>query len=65
MFVCAMIVNIFGDRWTYLQECGFYWVLLGMVARALLIAKQEQQAPELAQESLATIPSAEQEVSHA
>ena len=65
MFICAVIVNIFGDRWTYLQECGFYWVLLGMVARALLIAKQEQQAPELTQESIATISPAEQEVSHA
>lgn len=44
--VCAMVVNLFGDRWTFLQVSGFFWVLLGMVARGLQIQEQTQMASE-------------------
>jgi putative inorganic carbon (HCO3(-)) transporter len=44
-FMCALVVNFFGDRWTYLQEDGFYWVLLGLVARGLLLVRQEEPLP--------------------
>jgi O-antigen ligase len=34
-FLCAtigsMVVNLFGDRWTYLQVGGIYWVMWGLV----------------------------------
>jgi O-antigen ligase len=33
MLMCAAVVNFFGDRWTYLQVSGFFWVLLGIIAR--------------------------------
>jgi putative inorganic carbon (HCO3(-)) transporter len=45
---CAAAVNFFGDRWTFLQVNGFFWVLLGCVARGLLLVKQEQQTSSLA-----------------
>jgi putative inorganic carbon (HCO3(-)) transporter len=47
MLCCAVVVNFFGDRWTYLQVNGFLWVLLGVVARGLqLTASQENPEPE-------------------
>jgi O-antigen ligase len=37
MLVCsAIILNLFGDRWTYQQINGFQWVLLGCVIRGQL-----------------------------
>ena len=41
---CAVVVNFFGDRWTFLQVNGFFWILLGCVARGLFLVKQEQEA---------------------
>ena len=35
--VTAATANFFGDRWTFLQVCGFFWILAGLVGRALLI----------------------------
>lgn len=35
--VVLLITNIFGDRWTYLQVAGYYWVLLGLVVRANIL----------------------------
>jgi hypothetical protein len=32
--ICAVTVNFFGDRWTYLQVDGYMWLLGGLVARA-------------------------------
>jgi O-antigen ligase len=36
MWVTTLIVNFFGDRWTFLQVNGFFCVLLGVVARGLV-----------------------------
>jgi len=44
MLVCAVVVNVFGDRWTYLQVSGFFWVLLGIIARGLYLQQQTQPA---------------------
>jgi putative inorganic carbon (hco3(-)) transporter len=41
MFVTTVIVNLFGDRWTFLQVNGFFWVLLGLVERGLQTTKNE------------------------
>ena len=65
MFMCAMAVNFFGDRWSFLQVNGFFWVLLGLVARGLLLVEQEQQAPEMEAEELAVASSSAPDVSHA
>lgn len=46
MLICAAVVNLFGDRWTYLQVNGFFWVLLGLIARGLSIMRQEQDATD-------------------
>ena len=40
---CSAVLNLFGDRWTYLQVNGFLWVLLGMAARGVLIAEQGRE----------------------
>jgi len=41
--VCAVVVNIFGDRWTYLQINGYLWVILGCVVRGIFIADDNTQ----------------------
>jgi O-antigen ligase len=41
MFVCAITVNFFGDRWSFLQVNGFLWVLVGLVARGLILVKEQ------------------------
>src|SRR6267142_770073 len=41
--VCAATVNLFGDRWSYLQVNGFLWLFLGMAARGVWL-QQETQA---------------------
>jgi putative inorganic carbon (HCO3(-)) transporter len=45
--ICTIVVNFFGDRWTYLQVSGFFWVLLGLVARGLFILGQNKVAEEV------------------
>jgi O-antigen ligase len=35
--VCAAVSNAFGDRWSYLQIQGFFWVLAGLVARGWVL----------------------------
>jgi putative inorganic carbon (HCO3(-)) transporter len=45
MMVSAIVVNVFGDRFTYQQVNGQLWVLMGCVARGLLIREEAQQQP--------------------
>lgn len=42
--VALLVVNVFGDRWSYFEISGFTWLLLAMVAQAPVL-----EAPELAQ----------------
>jgi O-antigen ligase len=35
--VAAFVANLFGDRWNFLQVCGYLWVIAGMVAHALRV----------------------------
>jgi len=44
----AIVVNCFGDRWTYQQVDGYLWILFGCVITGLRI-KEEQRQGELAQ----------------
>jgi O-antigen ligase len=42
--VAAFTANMFGDRWNYLQICGYMWVIAGMVAHAKTV--EETSLPE-------------------
>ena len=46
MLTCAAVVNLFGDRWSYLQVNGFLWLFLGMTARGLWLAEREVHPQE-------------------
>ena len=35
--VCALLTNIFGDRWNYIQINGYMWTFCALVARGLQI----------------------------
>lgn len=39
MFV-VLVNNFFGDRWSYLESCGYLWIFAGMVARLNHLAMQ-------------------------
>jgi len=42
----SLILNFFGDRWTYQQVDGYLWILLGCVIRGLMIVReQDEQKP--------------------
>jgi putative inorganic carbon (hco3(-)) transporter len=41
LLISAIIMNFFGDRWTYQQVDGFLWILLGCVIRGLLTIPEE------------------------
>ena len=45
--VAAFTANMFGDRWNYLQICGYMWVIAGMVAHALKVEEAEAEAAEV------------------
>lgn len=47
----AILANIFGDRWTYLEITGLLWVLLGAAARANQLNREEEAAASPAIES--------------
>ena len=55
-FMCAVVVsvvaNFFGDRWTYLQLCGLYWIFWALV-------DQENSMLEMAKEETITEASTE------
>jgi putative inorganic carbon (hco3(-)) transporter len=39
LLVCAVVANLFGDRWTFLQVNGYMWVIAGLVCSAYEIEK--------------------------
>ena len=56
MLICTIVVNFFGDRWTFLQVNGFFWVLLGLVARGLHLVSQENESQSHEDEGTAMEP---------
>ena len=52
--VCALGANFFGDRWSYFQVGGYFWVLLAFVTRGYLI-ENESAVPEAATEEPAEL----------
>jgi putative inorganic carbon (HCO3(-)) transporter len=57
LMVCAIILNLFGDRWTYLQVDGVLWVLLGCVVSGRMILRRQRQEEEELEPQLAPVPS--------
>ncbi len=48
MTVCSIILNFFGDRWTYVEISGMVWVLYAAAARAALLREPVAvEAPSL------------------
>lgn len=46
MIASAIVMNFFGDRWTYQQVDGYLWILLGIVVRGLIVLREEQAEKE-------------------
>lgn len=44
--ISVFIVNIFGDRWTYIQVNAFLWTLLAMITRAYKIEVESPKPKE-------------------
>ncbi len=47
--ICAAVSNAFGDRWTYLQIQGFFWVLAGLAARGHQLNHERASAGAVAE----------------
>ena len=47
MMSCVFVVNLFGDRWLYVEVNGFLWVLLACVVRGQMIEDQKQRETAL------------------
>lgn len=61
LMASAALVNVFGDRWTYLQVGGYTFVLLGLVIRAQQIEDEEEEEeheeiPERLDEAPSPVP---------
>ena len=48
LMVATAIVNLFGDRWLFIQVDSNLWILLGCVLAALSLSEAEQSAPATA-----------------
>jgi putative inorganic carbon (HCO3(-)) transporter len=46
--ISSLILNFFGDRWTYLEINGLLWALMGAATRAVYLAQEEEGAVTLA-----------------
>jgi hypothetical protein len=42
----VVIMNLFGDRWTYQQVDGYLWILLGCVIRGLIVLGEQPARAE-------------------
>ena len=46
VMISMIVMNLFGDRWTYQQVDGFLWVLLGCVIRGSIAVREEAEKTE-------------------
>ena len=44
--VAALVANVVGDRWMYMQVCGYMWIIAGFVAKAWILERQHERALE-------------------
>jgi O-antigen ligase len=54
--VAALTANMFGDRWSFLQVCGYMWVIAGMVAHAKTVEEADPAVSELAGSTETPLP---------
>jgi O-antigen ligase len=54
--VGAAVINIFGDRWSYLQVDSYLWILLALVVRARVLAENHSSPEEELQKDLPLPP---------
>jgi O-antigen ligase len=54
--VTAFVANMFGDRWNYLQVCGYLWVIAGMVAQAMKVEDAEPESETVAEDVESPLP---------
>ena len=53
MVLACAVTNLFGDRWTYIEETGYMWVITGFVARCQMLAEVEhEREPDAADSAL-------------
>jgi len=60
LLTSTLIMNFFGDRWTYQQVDGYLWVILGCVIRGLMVTNEEAEKEE--SEAMETQPDGEVEL---
>ncbi len=41
LIIASLVANMFGDRWSYFNLMGYFWVLLGLVVKAEQLVKEE------------------------
>ncbi len=57
LMTCSVILNCFGDRWTYLEIHGLTWVLFGAATRAKQLVQTEAvPVPQLEAEEMSPLP---------
>jgi len=54
--VGAAVINIFGDRWSYLQVDSYLWILLALVVRARVLAENHSSDVQEPQRDLPLPP---------
>lgn len=59
--ICAVVANLFGDRWSFLQVNGYMWVIAGLVCRAQELDKSNalasaEAAPSIMFGTVAAMP---------
>lgn len=59
--IAAAAANAFGDRWTFLQIQGLFWVMAGLVARALALEEEEAMTAKTGDREPESEASAERE----
>jgi len=48
MVVACAVANCFGDRWTYIEETGFIWVITAMAIRGhMILTAPEPETPSI------------------
>ncbi len=53
--ICNMILNCFGDRWTYLEINGLLWVLVAAAARAISLPESDEDLAAAPVDSIADV----------
>jgi O-antigen ligase len=49
MLIATLVSNAFGDRWTYIEETGFTWVIVAMAIRCQMIVNEQIETQKSSQ----------------